>query len=564
MKHVVRGLFVAALAFVAFVIVLACFAFVANASTTAVQISNGGTGTTTAPGYGKVLVGDANGNYELTATSSLGFPVGGSGTVTSVVAGAGLSGGTITTTGTISLNLANANSWTGLATFNNATSTLFTATTGWIGTLNLTNALSVANGGTGATSLTGLITTADLASANISQFTNNSGYITSAVTSVSGTTNQITSSGGNTPTLSLPALVIFPTAASSTRFSDYGPTYFGATATSTFDTAGNLNLASGDAYSIGGASVLNATTLGSAVTGSSLTSVGTLTSGTWNATTIAIAHGGTGQTSQQAALNALAPTPTRAGDIVYYNGSNWTNLAGNNSGTQVLQETSSGVPSWASAGGTGTVTSVAASVPSIFSISGSPITTSGTLTMTYSGTALPIANGGTNETSFGTSNGIIAYNGTGLVNFASYTLTASLLTATNASTTNLTVNSTNIEGDGSASDYITPTRAISASYATTTTWTGSTTVLDIGIAPFGLTINTARCHTDTGTLNVQLQYGTGPTKPAMLSASSTIGTQSLASSNTPAKGNDIEIVFGTPASSPTQVNCTFSGPQTSV
>lgn len=46
----------------------------------------------------------------------------------------------------------------------------------------------------------------------------------------------------------------------------------------------------------------------------------------------------------------------------------------------------------------GTVTSVAATVPSFLSISGSPITSSGTLAITYSGTALPIANGGTGET----------------------------------------------------------------------------------------------------------------------------------------------------------------------
>jgi len=45
--------------------------------------------------------------------------------------------------------------------------------------------------------------------------------------------------------------------------------------------------------------------------------------------------------------------------------------------------------------GSGSVTSVAASVPSFLSISGSPITTSGTLAITYSGTALPVANGGT-------------------------------------------------------------------------------------------------------------------------------------------------------------------------
>ena len=46
----------------------------------------------------------------------------------------------------------------------------------------------------------------------------------------------------------------------------------------------------------------------------------------------------------------------------------------------------------------GAVTSVAATVPSIFSISGSPITNSGTLAITYSGTALPVANGGTGTT----------------------------------------------------------------------------------------------------------------------------------------------------------------------
>jgi hypothetical protein len=44
------------------------------------------------------------------------------------------------------------------------------------------------------------------------------------------------------------------------------------------------------------------------------------------------------------------------------------------------------------------VTSVAATVPSFLSISGSPITSSGTLAISYSGTALPIANGGTGQT----------------------------------------------------------------------------------------------------------------------------------------------------------------------
>jgi hypothetical protein len=49
-------------------------------------------------------------------------------------------------------------------------------------------------------------------------------------------------------------------------------------------------------------------------------------------------------------------------------------------------------------GGSGTVTSVDATVPAFLSVSGNPITTSGTLAISYSGTALPIANGGTGQT----------------------------------------------------------------------------------------------------------------------------------------------------------------------
>jgi hypothetical protein len=49
-------------------------------------------------------------------------------------------------------------------------------------------------------------------------------------------------------------------------------------------------------------------------------------------------------------------------------------------------------------GGSGTVTSVAATVPSFLSVTGSPITTAGTLAISYSGTALPVANGGTGST----------------------------------------------------------------------------------------------------------------------------------------------------------------------
>jgi hypothetical protein len=61
--------------------------------------------------------------------------------------------------------------------------------------------------------------------------------------------------------------------------------------------------------------------------------------------------------------------------------------------------------------GSGTVTSVSATVPSFLSVAGSPITTSGTLAITLSGTALPIANGGTGATTLAGAS-IATYTGT--------------------------------------------------------------------------------------------------------------------------------------------------------
>lgn len=71
-----------------------------------------------------------------------------------------------------------------------------------------------------------------------------------------------------------------------------------------------------------------------------------------------------------------------------------------------------------------TVSSVAVSVPSFLSVSGSPITTSGTIAISYSGTALPVANGGTGATTL-TGAGIVTLNDTQTV--ANKTLTTATL-----------------------------------------------------------------------------------------------------------------------------------------
>ena len=74
----------------------------------------------------------------------------------------------------------------------------------------------------------------------------------------------------------------------------------------------NLDLATGKTFKIAGTDVLSGSTLGSGVTGSSLTSVGTIATGTWSATEIAVNKGGTGATTASAARTNLGATTVGA------------------------------------------------------------------------------------------------------------------------------------------------------------------------------------------------------------------------------------------------------------
>jgi hypothetical protein len=63
-------------------------------------------------------------------------------------------------------------------------------------------------------------------------------------------------------------------------------------ATDAWTLSEHVNIANGKVYRIDGTEVLSGTTLGSGVTGSSLTSVGTITTGVWNGTAISATYGG--------------------------------------------------------------------------------------------------------------------------------------------------------------------------------------------------------------------------------------------------------------------------------
>jgi hypothetical protein len=152
-------------------------------------------------------------------------------------------------------------------------------------------------------------------------------------------------------------------------------------ATDAWTLSEHVDLASAKEYRIAGTKVLDATSLGTGVTGSSLTSVGTIGTGIWQGTTIGTAYGGTGIAGGFAngeLLIGKADGTLAKATLTASTGVTITNA----DGSITISATGSG----------GTVTSVDVSGGVGLTSSGGPVTSSGTITVDLDNTAVTPGN----------------------------------------------------------------------------------------------------------------------------------------------------------------------------
>ncbi len=151
----------------------------------------------------------------------------------------------------------------------------------------------------------------DISSASVSGFTVTQNLVITGNLTVNGTTTTV-----NSTTMSVDDKNLELGATSSpsdAAASGGGITLKGSTdktfnwinSTDCWTSSESLELASGKVFKIDGETVLSKTVIGNTVLTSSLTTVGTISSGVWNATDVAVAHGGTGSSTASGARTNL-------------------------------------------------------------------------------------------------------------------------------------------------------------------------------------------------------------------------------------------------------------------
>jgi hypothetical protein len=312
--------------------------------------------------------------------------------------------------------------------------------------VTLTNSAVIGKVLTGYVSGAGVVSATDTILQAIEKLNGNISALVTGVSSVSGTSNRITSTGGSTPVIDISASYVGQTSITTlgtvTTGVWNGTAIANANLANSSLTIGSTNISLGatslvlagltsvtsttfvgaltgnsstatalqTARTINGTSfngtanititaaagTLTGTTLNATVVSSSLTSVGTLTGGATGAG-FTIALGTSTITGTLGATNGGTSFSTYVtGDIIYASAANTLSKLPIGTAGQVLTIVA-GVPTWATDSGTGTVTSVTLSTGTTGLTGGSTITTSGTWTL--AGT-LVAANGGTGQNTY--------------------------------------------------------------------------------------------------------------------------------------------------------------------
>jgi hypothetical protein len=348
-------------------------------------------------------------NFQILSIKNASGGGGGNGTVTSVAmsvpAFLSVSGSPITTSGTFAV------SYSGTA-------------------------LPVANGGTGATTLAGVRTSIGAGDVNgpaasvegeIALYSGVTGKTIQRATTtgiLKGTSGVLSAATAGTDYLAPPSGTSIlkgnsgGALANAVAGTDYAPPTSGtsilygnnAGGFSNVTVGTGLSFSAGTLAATGGTGTVTSVAFSTGTTGLSVSGSPITSSGTFElAGTLAVANGGTGQTDKTSAFDALAPTTTK-GDLIVNTGTDNVRLPVGTDGQILVADSAAtqGVK-WFTSTGAGTVTSVGISPPA-FLTAGAAVTSAGNISLTLSGTALPITSGGTGLTALGTAGQVLRVN----------------------------------------------------------------------------------------------------------------------------------------------------------
>ena len=271
---------------------------IVDGTTGTLSVARGGTGVTASTGTGNVVLSTSpvlttpalGTPSAIVLTSGTGLPIStgvsglGTGIATALAVNTGSAGAPVLLNGALGT----------------PTSGTLTNATGLPLSSGVTGTLPVANGGTGVTGSTG---TGSVVLSASPTFTGNilaDNLTLSGNLIVSGTTTTINST---TLTVDDKNIELGSTASPSDATADGGgitlkgdtdKTFNYVNATTAWTSNQDLNLLTGKVYEINATQVLSSSGLGPGILASNLTSVGTISSGTWNGSVIAGQYGGTG------------------------------------------------------------------------------------------------------------------------------------------------------------------------------------------------------------------------------------------------------------------------------